>query len=92
VNGTWALICPGDTKNNGAWDAIESHAGLPQMVGRGTDPAMVVDEAKFEPKMAAREPGATARPTAKLAPFTTPFAEITGGFRPEAAGTISRTR
>src|SRR5260370_1451427 len=69
--GTAALICPDDTKNNGA--------GMPLNVTDTTSPSELVSgtllaaarlAARSLPKMDAIAPGAIACPGAKLAPFT----------------------
>src|SRR5258706_5154550 len=82
AQGTWALICPPETKYNAA--------GRPWMVtdvpfrlkGKGTLEAALTDVAKFVPKIEMMEPGATPPPGAsgrrKLAPFKIPPAPIAG--------------
>src|SRR5579885_70888 len=51
---------------------------LPKFLGSGMVAAVTVPEARPVPKMEMIEPGATAAPAAKLAPFTMPPGLITG--------------
>src|SRR5712692_5484425 len=69
--GTWKLICVGETKNRGAATPFRLILASPSKVGNGTSAAAAVVEARFEPNTVAILPGATGTPAAKLAPFTT---------------------
>src|SRR3990172_4551336 len=69
--GTCALICRGETKNNGAAMPPISTVVFASRVGRGKEEAAAVVADKFVPKMERIEPGdREPGPGAKLAPLT----------------------
>src|SRR5712692_1546024 len=71
--GTWALICPGETKKSGAGVPFTVTAAPANCVGKGTSDAKIVSAARFTPKIEMIDPGATGTGDgAKLAPLTMP--------------------
>src|SRR3954465_12353029 len=77
-HGICAFTCPEDTKYNPAGMLLILTETLLSVVDRGTVSFCVSPDARPDPKMDTREPGATACPLVKLAPFNTPPGVIAG--------------
>ena len=93
LNGTWALSCPEDTKNNGAGMPLNVTLVCAKLYGRGTPPATVVVEARSFPKMAARRARRNRQTYRRSWPHSqSRWRKSPEDSEPEAAGTISRTR
>src|SRR5580658_10156437 len=75
-HGSWALICCGDTKSNGAAMLLKVTDTLPNVRGKGMVVADVFAEARLDPKIDTSEPGTAG--AVKDAASTTPPGSTNG--------------